>query len=90
MSKAHATMSDEDAFAFAYGCASHAMSNFCRDVLALPKALSTLSFATTMAIFFSNRHLPREHLRVERDKLSPKPPTLKLYAQTRWTRPPLY
>jgi hypothetical protein len=36
-----------------------------------------------MAEYFSNRHLSREHLRVERDKLSPKPPTLKLYAQTR-------
>jgi hypothetical protein len=33
----------------------------------------------------SNRYLPREQLRIERDKLSPMPPTLKLYAQTRWT-----
>jgi hypothetical protein len=62
------------------------MSNLCRDVLKLPKAVSALSFATTMAKYFSNRHLPREHLCVERDKLSPKPPTLKFYAQTRWTR----
>jgi hypothetical protein len=34
---------------------------------------------------FSNRHLPREHLRIEREKLSPKLPTLKLYAQSCWT-----
>jgi hypothetical protein len=38
-----------------------------------------------MAKYFSNRNLPREHLRVERDKLSPKPPTLKTYAKTRTT-----
>jgi hypothetical protein len=85
MRKARATMSDDDMFAFAYGCASNAMSNLCRDVLKLPKALSALSFATSMTEYFSNRHIPREHLRVERDKLSPKPPTLKLYAQTRCT-----
>jgi hypothetical protein len=85
MRKARATILGEDMFEFAYGCGSHAMSNLCRDVLKVPKALSTLSFATQMAKVFSNRHLPREHLRVERDKLSPKPPTLKLYAQTRWT-----
>jgi hypothetical protein len=85
MRKAHAAMLDDDMFTFAYGCAFHAMSNLCRDVLKMPKALSALSFATTMAKYFSNRHLPREHLRVERDRLSPKPPTLKLYAQTRWT-----
>jgi hypothetical protein len=85
MRKARATMLGDDMFAFAYRCASHAMSNLCRDVLKLPKALSALSVATTMAIFFSNRKLPREHLRVEREKLSPKPPTLKLYAQARWT-----
>jgi hypothetical protein len=83
--KARATMLGEDIFAFVYGCASHAMSNLCRDVLKLPKALSVLSFATTMARLFSYRHGPLEHLRVEREKLSPKPPTLKLYAQTRWT-----
>jgi hypothetical protein len=78
-------MLGEDIFAFVYGCASHALSNLCRDVLKPPKALSALSFATTMAKNFSNRHRPRESLRVEREKLSPKPPTLKLYAQTRWT-----
>jgi hypothetical protein len=85
MRKARAIMLNEDMFAFAYGCASHAMSNLCRDVLKLPKALSALSFATTMAKCFSNRHLPREHLRVEREKLSPKTSTLKVYSQTRWT-----
>jgi hypothetical protein len=85
MRKARATMLDNDMFAFAFGSASHAMPNLCRDVLKLPKALSALSFSTTMARYFFNRHLPREHLRDERDKLSPKPPTLKLYAQTRWT-----
>jgi hypothetical protein len=85
MSKTRATMLDDDMFVFAYECSSHAMSNLCRDVLKLPKALSALSLATKMAKYFSNRNLPREHLRVERDKLSPKPPTLKLYAQTRWT-----
>jgi hypothetical protein len=85
MSKGRGTMLDNDMFAFGYGRASHAMSNLYRDVLKLPKVLSALLFATTMAKYFSNRHLPREHLRVERDKLSPKPPTLKLYAQTRWT-----
>jgi hypothetical protein len=80
MRKARAIMLDEYVFGFASGCASHAMSNLCRDVLKLPKALSALSFATTMAKRFSNRHLPREHLRVEREKLSPKLPTLKLCA----------
>jgi hypothetical protein len=78
-------MLDDDMFAIAYECASHAISNLCRDVLKLPKALSALSIATAMAKYFLNCHLPRDHLRVERDKLSPKPPTLKLYAQTRWT-----
>jgi hypothetical protein len=85
MRKARVTMLDDDMLAFAKRCASHAMSNLCRDVLKLPKSLSALSFATTMAKYFSNRHLPREHLRVEGYKLSPKPSTLKLYAQTRWT-----
>jgi hypothetical protein len=85
MCKARATMLGDDMFAFAYEFASHAMSNLCRHVLKLPKALSALSFATTTAKYFTNRHLPREHLRVERDKMSPKPPTLKLYAHTRWT-----
>jgi hypothetical protein len=42
MRKARATMSDDDIFAFANECASHAMSNLCRDVLELPKALSAL------------------------------------------------
>jgi hypothetical protein len=42
-------------------------------------------FVIAMDTYFSNRQPPREHLRVERDKLSPKPPTLQLYAQTRWT-----
>jgi hypothetical protein len=78
MRKARAIMMDDDIFTFAYGCASHAMSNLCRDVLKLPKALSALSFATAMAKYFSNRHLSRENLRAKRDKLSPKPPTLKL------------
>jgi hypothetical protein len=85
MRKARATMLDDITFALAYGCASHAKSNLCLDVLKLPKALSSLSFATTMAKYFSNRHLPREHLRAERGKQSPKPPTLILNAQTRWT-----
>jgi hypothetical protein len=84
MRKARATILDDDKFAFAYGCASHAMSNLCRDVLKLPKALRALSFATAMAKYFSNRHLPREHLRVERYKLSPKPPSLKFF------EPPLF
>jgi hypothetical protein len=54
MRKARVTMLDDDMFAFAFpfGCASHAMSNLCREVLKLPKALSALSFATTMAKFF--------------------------------------
>jgi hypothetical protein len=85
MRKARDIMLDEDMFAFAYGCESHAMSNLCRDIPQLPKALSTLQFATTIAKVSSNRHLLREHLRFERAKLPPKPPTLKLYAQTRWT-----
>jgi hypothetical protein len=83
MREARATMLGEVMFAFAYGCAS--MANLWRDVLKLPKALSTLSYATTMAKVFSNRHPPREDLRVEHETLSPKPATLKLYAQTRWT-----
>jgi hypothetical protein len=83
--KARATILDEDMFAFAYGCTSHAMSNLCRDVLNLTKALNALSFATIMAKFFSNRHLSREHLHVKRDKLSLKPQTLKLLALTRLT-----
>jgi hypothetical protein len=38
-----------------------------------------------MAKYFYNRHLSRENLRVERNKLSSKLPTLELYAQTCWT-----
>jgi hypothetical protein len=84
MRKARAIMLDEDMFAFAYGCESHAISNLCRDVPKLPKALSAWQFATTMAKVSSNRHL-REHIRFESAKLPPTSPTLKLYAQTRWT-----
>jgi hypothetical protein len=34
---ARATMLDDDIFSFAYGCASHAMSDLCRDALKFPR-----------------------------------------------------
>lgn len=39
-------------FSFAYGCASHAMNNLCRDILKLPSALRALAFCTALAKFF--------------------------------------
>lgn len=57
---------DADAFSFAYGCASHAMRNLCRDILKLPSAFKALTFYTALAKCFRTHYLPREHLRVQR------------------------
>ena len=72
-------------FTFAYGCASHAMNNLCRDILKIPAALRALAFCTALAKLFGNHHLPHYHL-FQQQALEPTPPpTLKLFSPTRWT-----
>lgn len=77
-------MLEADLFSFAYGCAAHTYSNYAKDILKIPGALKSLGFCTTISKFFSNRRLPRHHLNVKREEINPRPPTLKLFVQTRW------
>ncbi|KAK1859366.1 hypothetical protein I4F81_001963 [Pyropia yezoensis] len=72
-------------FTYAYGCASHAMNNLCRDILKLPGACHVLSFCTALARFFGNYHLPREHLRRQQALEPGRTPTIKLFSPTRLT-----
>jgi len=76
---------EADVFSFAYGCAAHAMSNLCRDIVKLPSVLLAVAFCTMLAKFFHGHHLPRAHLIKEQEKETPRPPTMKLFSPTRWT-----
>jgi len=72
-------------FTFAYGCASHAMKNLCRDILMIPAVLQALAFCTALAKLFGNHHLPQYHLCQQQALERVLPPTLKLFHPTRWT-----
>lgn len=69
-------------FSFAYGCAAHALSNLCRDIIKMPSVLRVVSFCTVMAKFFHNHHLPRAHLIKQQKTETLQPPILKLFSPT--------
>ena len=65
---------EADVFSFAYGCAAHALSNLCRDIIKMPSVLRFASFCTVLTKFFHNHHLPRAHLIKQQQTETPQPP----------------
>jgi Protein of unknown function (DUF 659)/hAT family C-terminal dimerisation region len=85
MRKARSEFLSKCLFAFAYGCAAHAMSNLVKNLLTVEDASKGLAFAMSLAKFFGGRHLPRAHLQTQAAAEIPRPRTLKMFSRTRWT-----
>jgi hypothetical protein len=85
MRKARSELLNKSLFAFAHGCASHAMSNLVKNLFTVEDASKGLAFAMSLAKFFGNRHQPRAHLQAQESAETPSPRTLKMFSRTRWT-----
>ena len=81
------TGSDEGGIKFvnyAYGCACHALSLCIKDLLKINRYSKTFKEATKVAYYFRGTHLGGKQLDLEREKISPKPQTVKTFPKTRW------